>query len=199
MDRSNPGFVDALLEKSKPQYRLVRGGEFLTAVTPQRIAEVANELFDELVVVGKDNAQSDHAAVARLLAKSCRKAIEESGLNVREGFWGSGFDWLCEVGSRKLPFHFDYAIHTGQRPLAVMDKVNLWKPEDVYSTAYEFRAMRQQYELPQKDCAALVYPTEADLASEVTQNLWAMLADIGTVIDMRDPIAAARRFRTLAA
>lgn len=200
VERDDSEFVSLLASKSKQQFYLAEGGEFLESIKPTELDAVADELFSELVEVESDQpVNQDRSMASRALIKSCKTALDESGLKDRPGFWGgeSGFDWFCPVGHTTQPFHFDFAIHF-TNPVAILDRVYLWKPEDVFATAFEFGKMRDAYGISRENCAALIYPTEADLADKNVVQMWKMMDEIGMVIDMRDIRTASSRLRSFA-
>lgn len=193
-----PEFVKALAAQSKQQYKLVEGGEFLKQISDDELPEVVDELYDELVAVDREPSERERADASRDLKRACKQAIAESGIaeNNRD-FW-DGFDWICHVDGKSLPFHFDYAIHR-EKPVAIMRRVSFWKPEMAYSTAFEFRAMMSEYSIPRQNCAALVYPTAADMRKSELLEVWKLLDSIGVVLDMRDIRSASSAFMRMMA
>lgn len=186
VSRDSDTFVAALQDKSKPQYKLVRGGEFLRVVSGH-LNDVVDELFDEIVGQSRASTISPSADASRLLKSTGRKVLAASYLAGRQGFRGNGFPWVCPVGSEKVPFTFDGAIHNGLAPSALFDMVQLWKPDDVYATAYEFGAMQKAYSsLDLKKCVAMVYPTNDKDTGKTQTSLANVLRNYCTVVDLRD-------------
>jgi len=197
--RSAPEFIEAITARSKDQFRLVEGGEFLKSVRPDEMGEVVDELFAELVSIPSENdsVTLERANAARQLTRACREAVTQSGLRQRRGF-SEHFEWLCPVEDSKVPFQFDYAIYDRQ-PIAILSKVFIWKPEDVYAAAFEFREMRREYQLPKEKCAAMIYPTATDLSTTKILETWKMLEACAEVLDMRDARESTSRLMFLAA
>ena len=198
VERDDPEFVRLMATKSKQQYYLFDGGEFAERIELTELDDVANELFRELVETEADASptKQERADSTRELSRSCKIAVMDSGLKDRRDFF-DGFDFPVHVDGATLPFHFDFAIH-GPMPMAVMSKVFLWKPEDVYKTAYEFKAMKSEFHIPREKCAALILPTVSDLSNKDAQEMRKMMDHVGIVIDMRDIKDATRRFYSLA-
>jgi hypothetical protein len=197
IDRKDSSFLGLVMGKSKQQYYLVDGGEFLEKVDPTKLDEVADELYADLVAVESESTSNQaRAEASRELLRSCRAAVVESGLKERSDFF-DGFHFACEFKGRTLPVHFDYALH-GPYPTALMSRVYLSKFERVYSTAFEFKAMREVYGIPREKCAALIYPTEEELHDSNAKSMRSLMDDDVVVIDMRDLKSATRQIGQLA-
>lgn len=74
IDRREPEFVNLIRGKSKQQFRLVDGGEFLQAIPNHDLDSVTDELFQELVAIERD----PHTHERTEAAQSVRAGDSES-------------------------------------------------------------------------------------------------------------------------
>ncbi len=198
---SEPQFLTELLIRSKEQFMLVEGGVISSRIQKDELADVADDLFSELVLPPPSAAAGprdrEHQEAARTLKRSAKLAIENASLDQRKDFFPN-YNMTCKVGSTLQHFAFDYAIHPG-RPAVLMDELPLWKLESVQSTAYRFGCMQAAYGIPAKKCASLVYATEKDMQQEAIQQALKLMESLSTVINVSDPELAGDRLLALVA
>ncbi len=193
--RSDPEFVDILKSKSREQFMLVEGGYLLDAYKKTELQQVADELFEELVARPVEQ-ESQHRTAAVKLNTACKQAMTESGLSKRKDFWPK-YPCTFRVGKASEGFVFDYGLHD-KHPEAIFQQVAIWNANEAHSTAFRFQHICQQYSLDKQQCASLIYATKDELAEKETKAHYALMREMGTVINMTDVTTAAKALRKLA-
>ncbi len=194
-------FLDELASQSKPQYALVRGGGFPNSLKRGETLEALNDLFEVLVESGHEKPNDPitvvHRRSSRTLKKNAGVAIKESGLSARKDFQ-EPYHWVCPVGNSRQAFEFAYALHvTG--PKLLIDRVPLWQPNYVHSSAFRFQCMQSSFDLAKNRCVALVYCDDEITVKEAVQNeeSWKLMDAFCTVIDVADPSLASQQLNAL--
>lgn len=184
-------FVDQLTTGSKQQYMLVDGGYLLDQHSPEDVSSLADELFRQLVAKQEKNAFDDRSKETRTrLAESTREVVRFMDLRHRNGF-RSPYEVVCTVGKIKQPFKFDYAFHDEEGVKSVLQKV-LWKPDSVYSNAFQFDQMRlANQQLEQRRCISFVFADERQLNTEKIQDAWQVLSERSSVVNVAELRTAA--------
>ena len=195
---TDPEFCELLKTKSKAQYALVDAGELLDAVETAELKDVADSLFTELVSLPPKKLQLDSRIMlgGKKMVENVREAINNSEIVNIKGWWPR-YDWVCNTGKSREYFHFDYAVHDNG-PQLIMQKVP-WKPDKVYSTAYQFQSMSNAYpDLTEDKCVSLIFASEEDRADERIESAWNVLSRRGRVINVYDIDSAIRELNKLA-
>ena len=192
--RENVDFLENLRNKSREQFALVDGGQLLEAIQPHELQEVVDELFAELVAVPSERDKT-HAIAAIQLRKATTRSLKEAGLSDRDDFYEK-YSCVCRIGDVSEGFEFDFAIHA-QSPSAVIQKVPLWKPDAVHSTAFGFQCVQQHFSLPATRCTSLVYATETDLADNATRQRLAVMKQFSQVLNLAGDIDAVAELKSL--
>lgn len=195
---TDPAFFELLKSKSKAQYALVDAGELLDKVDNDELKDVAESLFMELVSPPtKKSKQDKHVLVcAKQMADNVRFAVSSSDLQKQDGF-RERYPWVCINADQREWFNFDYAIHDGG-PQLIMQRVP-WKPDKVYSTAYQFDSMSSVYkQLTKEKCVSLVYASQEDLRDERIESEWNVLNRRGKIINVYDVDSAISELNSLA-
>ena len=193
--RAEPEFVDILKSKSREQFMLVEGGYLLDSYTKKDLPHVVDELFDELVARPVEQ-ESQHRAAAVKLKAACKQALAESGLPERKDFWPN-YPCTFRVGKASEGFVFDYGLH-GNHPEAILQQVAIWNANEAHSTAFRFQHVCQQYSLPKQQCVSLIFASKDELAEKETKGHYALMREMGTVINLTDVSTAAKALRKLA-
>jgi hypothetical protein len=194
---TDPEFFELLKSKSKTQYALVEAGQLLERVGIAELRDVAESLFEELVSTApKKESRSSLAHVGKQLSENVTEAIQNSDIIKINGF-RKKYDWICNLGTTREYFHFDYAVHDGG-PQMIMQRVP-WKLDKVYSTAYQFQSMSTVYhQLTSDQCVSLVFASDTDSQIERISSAWSVLSCRGRVINVHDVDAAIKELNQLA-
>lgn len=192
---SDPEFVDILKSKSREQFMLVEGGYLLDSYKKKELQQIADELFEELVARPVEQESQHRTAVVKLKA-ACKQALDESGLPKRSDFF-TGYPCTFHVGKASEGFQFDYGLHD-KHPEAIFQRVAIWNANETHSTAFRFQHICQEYSLDKQQCASLIYATKDELAEKETKRHYALMREMGTVINMTDISTAAKALRKLA-
>ncbi len=205
--REDQRFLDALRSKSKTQYILVDGGFFLHDVKAEEIGGVVDELYEELVARPEPRDKSTERELntqwERRLARSCREVVDRSGLCGRSNFW-SNQAVPCDVGDVRQGLPFDYLMTqkgTGLPRLA-LQRVPLWRPMYVHSTAFRFQWLQNSYSLGTENCAALIFREESlavprERQAEIDQSAQ-LLRKFATLVNVADVERAGMQLAALA-
>lgn len=193
---TDPAFYELLKSKSKAQYALVDAGNLLDSVDTPELKAVADALFVDLVAVAPRKASSAPKMAEKQMIENAREAVKNSKVCRIEGF-RERYDWVCSNQDRREYFHFDYGVHD-HGPQLVMQRVS-WKPDKIYSTAYQFQSMTSAYKhLTRDKCISLVYASDDDRLDDRIDSAWNVLNSRGTIVNVFDIEKAIERLNRLA-
>jgi hypothetical protein len=200
VDRHDPAFVDALCEKSKPQYLLVDAGVMLRAADD--LEELVEQLFAELVAppgvaeAGDDTTSEKQHVGGRQLKRMCGELFRNTGIKDRRDYW-ENYTIALRVNDVSQVFRFDYALYKS-RPHAVFQRLTFNEPHKLLSTAFQFQNLQNFYDLDAEQCASLVHLTGEEKQSPELRNALDLLHSVGTVVNVAEPDLAANRLLELA-
>lgn len=181
IERTKSEFFDALLHKSKEQFRLVDSGHFSHKLSENELADVVNDLFVRLV----EKPGMLHSELTEL-KESCDKLFEalESPVKLHHNF-----PLPSRVFGVHRTFTVDYVFGETGKPAACLQRVLLTRHQSLDSNAFLFQALTREREspFPKENCAALV-TKDQPIGNEGLAGL-NILSQFATVIDVSSATA----------
>jgi hypothetical protein len=189
ISRDSTNYLDALMQTSKEQFRLVDGGYMTQRIKVGELESFAEELFSQLV---EKEPVSKARAEAMELNEAYKHILETTGINKRSDFH-TNLPLPRRVYGKLRYFTADSALGATGNPSAIIHRVLLTRDQNIDSSTLMFGAVVNDTDRPiqKENCAALVSIKGQNL-SESAKNGLDVLDGVATLIDVADSYASQR-------
>ena len=191
--KADSRFLDVFGGWSRGHYVLVDGGELAEPIASDKLDEVVEYLFLELVSHEEPLEVKEHEY--QRLRTLAGRVVRQAGLATLPNWASNTPTWYKAHGVVKY-FDCNYVLGPTERPYSIYQRVMLSHQRTFESNAFELYWFKESRTFEKERCAALV--VESDQPTKEQKDNRQMLEAIATVVNVADEDSAGMKLAEIA-